>query len=136
MAAPQLAFTSLDGQPRSFATLRGAPVVVVVWKASCAPCLAELRHLDQVAARAPKWRFVTLALDDRRTAVQMLPRNARVADAWVARDEATVVLKALNPAQPALPLTVALDRSGRICARRVGLLGSDLLRAWSTKCSK
>ena len=135
----ELKFTAADGggAPRSLSELRGALHAVVVWKASCAPCFDELAHLKEIAAGAPGWRFVTLALDDARTVAETLPAGAReVGEAWIARDEPTTVLARLNPDQPALPLTIAVDRRGRICARRVGLLGSDILNGWSAQCSK
>ena len=138
-AGQQLVFSDLDrqGTHRSFGDLRGRPTAIVVWKASCAPCLDELSYLRQIAARAPSWRFVTLALDDATTATRSLPAGARgVGGTWIAHDPPTQVLAALNPAQPALPLTVAIDRRGNICARRVGLLGSDILQAWSAQCSR
>src|SRR5258708_8487781 len=46
-AGPQLVFSDLNAQgaPRSFGDLRGQPTAIVVWKASCAPCLDELSYL-------------------------------------------------------------------------------------------
>ena len=138
-ANPQLVFSDLDrqGMATSFADLRGRPTAIVVWKASCGPCLDELSHLRDIASRAPHWRFVVLALDDADTAVRSLPRGAHgIGSAWIARDPPARVLATLNPTQPALPLTLAVDDHGNICARRVGLLGSDVLQVWSAQCSK
>jgi hypothetical protein len=126
----------VDGHPRTIAALRGTPHAIVVWKASCGPCVQELAHLNEIAARASNWRFVTLALDDAATVGHALPPEARIGEAWVASDEPTTVLAALNPSQPALPLTIAVDVHGRVCARRVGLLGSDILASWSAQCSR
>lgn len=136
LASP-LGFVELNGGAvRTFADLRGGPHAIVVWKASCAPCVEELGHLREIAARASDWHFVTLALDDAKTAREALPAGALISEAWVARDEATTVLAALNPTEPALPLTIAVDRHGKICARRVGLLGSDILAGWRAQCSR
>jgi len=42
-ANPQLVFSDLDRQGKaiSLADLRGRPTAIVVWKASCGPCLDE-----------------------------------------------------------------------------------------------
>jgi hypothetical protein len=133
---PRMAALDDTRLARSFAELRGARYAVLVWKESCAPCLAELSRLNDIAAHAPKWRFITLALDDAVTARRALPAQARAkAEAWIALDSPSTVLRALNPDEPALPLSVAVDGGGRICARRVGLLGSDILSRWSAQCS-
>jgi hypothetical protein len=138
-AAPRLAIWDLDRQAtqHTFSELRNVPTAVVVWKASCAPCLEDLANLREIAARAPGWRIVTLALDDAKTARQAMPPQARgLGSRWHTVEPPAQVLAALNPSQPALPLTIAVDTSGEICARRVGLLGSDVLVAWRTQCSK
>lgn len=132
-----LRLVALDnGTSRSFPALRGTPNAVLVWKASCAPCVRELEHLQEIAARVPNWHFVTLALDHPDDAAAALPHSARaVAEAWIAKGEPSAVLATLSPDQPALPLTVAVDTRGKICAHRVGILGSDVLKAWSARCS-
>ena len=138
-ADPRLVFSDLDqnGAARSLGDLRGAPTALVVWKASCAPCLVDLANLREIAARAPGWRIVTLALDDARTATAAMPPQVRgIGPAWTSSDPPAQVLAALNPSQPALPLTIAVSVRGEICARRVGLLGSDVLNAWSAQCSR
>jgi hypothetical protein len=33
-----------------------------------------------------------------------------------------------------LPLAVAIDRQGRVCARKRGLLGTDQIKQWSQSC--
>jgi hypothetical protein len=82
-------------------------------------------------------RIVTLALDEPQAATRALPSQARVAAAtWYTAAPPAQVLAALNPAQPVLPLTIAVSARGEICARRVGLLGSDVLNAWSAQCSR
>jgi hypothetical protein len=42
-ANPQLVFSDLDRQATaiSLADLRGQPTAIIVWKASCGPCLDE-----------------------------------------------------------------------------------------------
>jgi hypothetical protein len=43
---------------------------------------------------------------------------------------------ASNPELAALPMTIALSPTGRVCARRVGLLGSDIINGWTAQCLK
>jgi hypothetical protein len=112
------------------------PHVVVVWMESCAPCVEELRHLREIADRTPGWSYVTLALDAPDIARAALSGEAEFATAWVADGKPAEVLARLNPELAALPMTIALSPTGRVCARRVGLLGSDIINGWTAQCSK
>lgn len=125
-----------DGRPVEVSALPAKPHVVVVWMKGCAPCLEELRHLTEIAARTPGWGYVTLALEEPALAREALPVEAAFATAWVAAGKPADVLARLNPPKPALPLALALNRKGEICARRVGLLGSDIVNGWADTCSK
>ena len=125
-----------SGAPVRTDSLSPRPHVVVVWMESCAPCVAELRHLREIADRAPGWDFVTLALDAPKAARAALPVEATFAKAWVAEGKPSDVLARLNPPLAALPMTIALSPQGRVCARRVGLLGSDIINGWTEQCLK
>jgi len=125
-----------SGAPVRTDSLSPRPHVVVVWMESCAPCMEELRHLREIADRTPGWDFVTLALDGPDAARAALPAEAAFAKAWVAEGKPGDVLARLNPALGALPMTIALSPQGRVCARRVGLLGSDVINGWTAQCLK
>lgn len=125
-----------SGAPVRTDRLSPRPHVVVVWMESCAPCVEELRHLREIADRTPGWSYVTLALDAPDVARAALPAQAAFATAWVADGKPAEVLARLNPDLAALPMTLALSPSGRVCARRVGLLGSDIINGWTAQCSK
>ena len=125
-----------SGAPVRMDSLSPRPHVVVVWMAGCAPCMEELRHLREIADRTSGWEFVTLALDAPETARAALPAEAAFANAWVAEGKPGDVLARLNPPLGALPMTIALSSRGRVCARRVGLLGSDIINGWTQQCLK
>lgn len=125
-----------SGAPVRPDKLSPRPHAVVVWMESCAPCLDELRHLREISDRTPGWSYVTLALDAPDVARAALPAQAAFAAAWVAEGKPAEVLALLNPGLAALPMTIALSPNGRVCARRVGLLGSDIINGWTAQCSK
>lgn len=129
------AITELDtSKPVQVGALPAGPHAVVVWMVSCAPCLEELRHLREIADRTPGWRYVTLSLDAPDVARAALPPEAAFATAWVAQGKTAAVLARLNPELAALPMTIAISGRGRVCARRVGLLGSDIINGWTDQC--
>jgi hypothetical protein len=117
----------------------GAPVVMVFWRADCAPCLLELRNARAYAEAARPGRLLFVGLQ----AADPLRRAAQAAGApaaMIARmdDAPAEVLTAYGGAPPRLPLAVAFDGSGggfgRVCGRHTGLLGTEQVRAWVRKC--
>lgn len=138
-ASPRnLRLADLDGTPRSLASLAGRPVVVVLWRSDCGPCLVELQGLAGLQAAAAPARLVTLSLDDTAAAARRALAKLGVAPqfAWRALEPGGKVLTDFNGPPPRLPLAVALDRKGAICARRLGLLGTERAQAWARQCDR
>lgn len=116
--------------------LRG-PAVVVLWASWCVSCRAELARLPSLAAAASPLPIRTLAIDPPETvrpllADRGLPRAGAYADGRAPR----VVLDAWGGPGSALPVAVAIDKAGRVCGRKLGLLGTDQLREWAARCSR
>jgi thiol-disulfide isomerase/thioredoxin len=118
------------------AAMKGRARVLVLWRADCGPCLLELENLKALEAAAGPADLVLVALDspdvaqDKLRALGVKPRRL-----WYALDDNARVLTAMGGPPPRLPLAVALDRQGRICARRTGLLGTDIVKQWVSRCS-
>lgn len=134
---PALSLTSLDrpGVSATLADLKGKARVILFWRADCAPCLVELADLGAYEAAA-KGRLSVVALQPAGAARAELDRRGiHPASAWASADDAAGVLTAFGGAPPRLPLAVALDRKGRICAVHHGLLGTDRVKRWVRQCS-
>lgn len=115
----------------------GKPTLLMLWRADCAPCLIELKNLASLEAAAGDARLLVVALDSPDVAKATLRRlGVQPRAAWRSLEAPDTVLLALNEPPARLPLTVALDGSGSICARRVGLLGTELVAQWVQQCSK
>ncbi|MDB5417151.1 MAG: thioredoxin-family protein [Phenylobacterium sp.] len=135
-AAPRLALHDLAGRSRSLGELAGHSAILVVWRGDCGPCLIELLNIRDLEAAAGPAPLVMLALDEPGKIRLALQRyKARPRRIWVADAPAREVLVALNGEPPRLPLALALDRKGGICARHLGLLGTDRVKDWVRRCS-
>ncbi|WP_329653360.1 hypothetical protein [Phenylobacterium sp.] len=131
----EVRFRALDGGPRGLAALKGKPAVLVFWRSDCAPCLIELRGLAGLQAAAAPAPLVTVALEEPAPAAQALRKMGVVPErAWLSRRDARQTLLAFGPAPARLPLSVALDSRGAVCAQHVGLLGTDRVRQWVKQC--
>lgn len=135
IAAPQpiVSLRSL-ARPEAVARLDG-PAIALFWKADCGPCLLELKGLAALRAAAGPVKVYTVALDRPEAARERL--RALGVDqslAFAVADEPASVLAAYSAGAPRLPLAVAFSRNGAICARHVGLLGTDRVKTWARTC--
>lgn len=113
------------------------PAVVVLWASWCVACKAELARLPRIAPAAAPLPVVTLAIDPVATARATLAgRKLSAATAFADSRAPRVVLDAWGGPGSALPIAVAVDRNGQVCGRKLGLLGTDQLRAWAKTCSR
>ena len=115
------------------------PSVVVLWATWCVSCKAELARLPALAAAAAAapLPIATLAVDRSDTArAALVSRGMPLDRAYADGRPPRTVLDAWGGPGSALPIAVAIDRDGRICGRKVGLLGTDQLNQWAARCSR
>ncbi len=125
-----VAWTDLAGRQWTRAELEGRVVLLDFWATWCAPCLAELPHLEELHERYADRGFVLLgvALDtlDRRRLRSFLHRHdVRWPQVHESRGTDGEAARAFGV--EAVPSTVLVDRSGRVVAR--GFRGPALAAA-------
>ena len=122
VGAPATNFTlkDVDGRATSLADNYGKNVVLLdFWATWCVPCEAEMPHLQRMYQRHKDKGFVLLAIsmDGPETVASVAPYVRRMGLSFpVLLDEETQVTNIYNPQRTA-PLTVLIDREGRV--RRV-----------------
>jgi hypothetical protein len=135
-AAPDVRAMDLEGHPRTLAQLAGRPAILILVRSDCGPCLVELRNIEGIKTAAGQARLVLLAVEDMDHARRFLLRaQLPHRDLWAAGAAPGDVLVKLNGEPPRMPLAVAFNRTGSICARHLGLLGTDRVRDWVRQCS-
>jgi len=138
-ASAPITLTPVAGGPAHAVTLesiKGRAHVALFWRSDCAPCLVELNEFAALNAAA-QGGLVTIALeptaDARRTLVRF---GVPLAQAYVVNGDVQTALEAVSDGGRRLPLAVALNADGQICARRIGLLGIEQAQAWVRQCSR
>lgn len=113
------------------------PSIVMFWRADCGPCLIELRRIDQLERAARPLPIVTVALDEPAVAAEKLKEwGISPRFSWRLKADPARTLQALGGGPPRLPLAVAFHGDGLVCRRRIGLLGTDTVKAWVKTCSR
>ncbi len=121
-ALPEVAGTTLDGQPLDLADYRGRVVVLNSWASWCGPCREEVPAFVGLSKAVDPARVAVVGLnvDDDPAAARAFAKEFAMPYPSVV--DATGAILSTIPGVPpaALPSTVILDASGRMAARIVG----------------
>lgn len=128
--APDVGFTTLQGERFEIAALRGKVVLVNFWATTCATCIAEMPKLvemhERFAARGLETIAVAMSYDP---APQVRAYAEKSALPFrVALDPAGEVARGFGGVR-LTPTTLLIDRRGRIVHRYLGEPDFDALRA-------
>lgn len=119
--APELAGTTLDGDPLSTADFAGQVVVLNVWGSWCAPCRAEAPSLVAAADALPDVQFIGINTRDLDPAPAKAFVRAFDVEYPNLYDPDGALLLGFGQVPPkAIPSTLVIDESGRVAARMLG----------------
>lgn len=125
-AAPELTFTTFDGEERTFADYEGQPLVVNFFASWCAPCVAEMPDIEAVHQElGDQVQFLGMNFSDRRSDADGIIDQTGITYE-VASDRDGEVFEAFEA--NAMPTTVFIDAEGRVVDLRSGKLSEDELR--------
>lgn len=100
------------GEIRSFAALRGKPLLINVWASYCGPCRAEMGSLERLSRRFGKqFNVVGVSIDDDATAARAFLAQTKVTFTNF-HDQALALENMLGANM--IPLTVFVDAQGRV----------------------
>jgi peroxiredoxin len=124
--APEFTLSDLDGREVSLASLRGKAVLLSFWASWCAPCKEELPLIEKLQAEWEPQGLEVWAITN---------ESAAKARAWLSRhriglrtlvDEDRNAFRAYEAEQ--IPVSVVLDRDGKVVSYIVGLGGETYFR--------
>lgn len=128
----QLSGTTLTDDVLDVADLRGQVVAVNVWGSWCVPCREEAPTLARVSTdyASQGVRFVGVNIKDNRAAALAFEERYGITYPSIedADGRAMLALSRYVPAQ-AVPVTLVLDRDGRVASRVIGVVREATLRA-------
>ena len=128
--APAVSLNLLNGGVLNLESLRGKVVIVDFWATWCVPCLSEIPMFNQLKKQyQPRGvEVIAISLDEEGASKVKPFLKAHPMDyTQVIGDEPTA--RAFNVSVDTLPVTLLIDKQGRIRFRHVGITKKDLLEA-------
>ena len=125
LALPEFGFSTCDGTKMTTADLQGKPALVNFWATWCPPCVKELPNLIELSKlQGEAVRVIGVSVD-------ASPQDVR---RFIKRQELPYTLAwdsegiAARLGFDSIPVTVALDASGRVAAVHHGYASKDDLQ--------
>ncbi len=126
--APEFTSRDLDGRSVTLSSYRGRPVLVNFWATWCTACESEMPAIQQASQRYRNAGLAVLAVDYRETNVRAMrnffDRMGVRFDTALDPDGAIAQAYGVNVG---LPVSVFIDRAGRITAIQVGEMSAPVL---------
>ncbi|MDB5687340.1 MAG: TlpA family protein disulfide reductase, partial [Rhizorhabdus sp.] len=119
---PAIPFTGPKGGPATLTQFRGKPLMVNLWATWCAPCVAEMPTLDDVARREGDRVHLIVVSQDMEGAKVVAPFFAKKGFATLEPylDQQNVLMQALGT--ETLPTTIFFDAKGKEQWRVLGAM--------------
>ena len=119
--APEVAFTTADGQRRTLADYKGKPVLVNLWATWCPPCVKELPSLAALARTLRGAGFAVLPISSDMggaARVEAFYKQHAIDDLPVLIDKGAALMEAFHAG--GLPTTFIIDAKGLIVGMEEG----------------
>lgn len=119
--APDVAFADSNGKAVRLADFRGKPILLNLWATWCAPCVAEMPALEELAKKSGDKRHIVTVSQDYQGSTVVTP--------WMEKAGLTALPAYVDPENrlmdkynSALPTTIYYDAKGKEVWRVIGAM--------------
>jgi cytochrome c biogenesis protein CcmG, thiol:disulfide interchange protein DsbE len=127
--APDFTTQTLDGAPVRLSQYRGKPVVLNFWATWCAPCQDEMPLIQRASDIDKGQGLVVLAVNYQQTSTSSMKAFLRKVDIkFPAVYDPAGQIAAAYRVNVGLPVTVFIDRSGKVNFIQLGQMSNAILQ--------
>lgn len=111
-----------------------APRIILFYSEDCAPCHIEMKNLIKIKEKAKEFEISILALSSLNKELESALKELGISIYIAPGNLGKTILRTYQKTSQQLPYSLAFDRGGKICASRLGILGTDIIQKWRQSC--
>lgn len=120
-------FKNIDGKKVSLSEFKGKVIILDFWATWCVPCKAEIPDFIALQEKygAQGLQVIGLSVDDSQSKAKQYVTEMKMNYPVLLAEGKEDILKAYDPI-PSIPVSIIIDRQGRIIARHLGIASKDV----------
>jgi thiol-disulfide isomerase/thioredoxin len=118
----KFSFKDINGKKVSLSDFKGKVILLDFWATWCVPCKAEIPGFIELQKKygAEGLQIIGLSVDDSAAMAKKYSDEMKMNYPILLAEGKEDILKAYDPI-PSIPVSVVIDRQGRIAARHLGI---------------
>ncbi len=123
----KFSFKDIDGRKTSLSQFKGKVILLDFWATWCVPCKAEIPGFIELQKKygARGLQIVGISVDDSPATAKKYATEMKMNYPVLLAEGKEDILKAYDPI-PSIPVSIIIDRDGRIVGRHVGIAPMDV----------
>jgi thiol-disulfide isomerase/thioredoxin len=123
----KFSFKDIDGKKVSLSAFRGKVIILDFWATWCVPCKAEIPGFIELQKKYGEQglQIIGLSVDDSQSMAKKYAAEMKMNYPVLLAEGKEDVLRAYDPIK-SIPVSVVIDRQGRIVGRHLGIATMDV----------
>lgn len=123
----KFSFKDIDGKKVSLSQFKGKVIILDFWATWCVPCKAEIPGFIELQKKYGDrgLQIIGLSVDDPMPTAKKYAAEMKINYPVLLAEGKEDVLQAYDPI-PSIPVSVVIDREGKIVSRHVGIASMDV----------
>jgi thiol-disulfide isomerase/thioredoxin len=123
----KFSFKDADGRKVSLSQFKGKVIILDFWATWCIPCKAEIPGFIELQSKYGDrgLQIIGLSVDDSQSMAKKYAIEMKMNYPVLLAEGREDILRAYDPI-PAIPVSVVIDRQGRIVGRHLGIAAMDV----------
>ncbi len=131
--APEFTFEDLNGNKISLSDLSGKVIMLNVWATWCSPCIREIPDFIEIYKQYKDKGLEIIGLSmDRISQSKVLKFAENLKINYAVAMMTSKLNKDYGPF-PAIPVTIIIDKNGKIRHRKIGMVNKSYVESWFLK---